>query len=122
MVEECASAPGVILASTSAQCTNIGWALGTQTPVANTVARWEPSHPPGVCVCCRFGRKLVLTWSYLQMAVWGTAAAFAPTFPVYCLFRFLVAFAIAGVMMNTSTLRRSPYPGAMQGGSHRLLG
>ncbi|KAM5225362.1 solute carrier family 22 member 12 isoform 2-T2 [Hipposideros larvatus] len=57
-----------------------------------------------MCVCSRFGRKLVLTWSYLQMAVWGTAAAFAPTFPVYCLFRFLVAFAIAGVMMNTSTL------------------
>ncbi|XP_073869425.1 solute carrier family 22 member 12 isoform X10 [Macaca fascicularis] len=43
----------------------------------------------------RFGRRLVLTWSYLQMAVMGTAAAFAPTFPVYCLFRFLLAFAVA---------------------------
>uniref|UniRef100_A0A0D9R4G0 Solute carrier family 22 member 12 n=1 Tax=Chlorocebus sabaeus TaxID=60711 RepID=A0A0D9R4G0_CHLSB len=52
----------------------------------------------------RFGRRLVLTWSYLQMAVMGTAAAFAPTFPVYCLFRFLLAFAVAGVMMNTGTL------------------
>ncbi|KAK1335510.1 hypothetical protein QTO34_003296 [Cnephaeus nilssonii] len=52
----------------------------------------------------RFGRKLVLTWSYLQMAVWGTATAFAPTFPLYCLFRFLGALAIAGVMMNTATL------------------
>ncbi|XP_063549302.1 solute carrier family 22 member 12 isoform X5 [Gorilla gorilla gorilla] len=55
----------------------------------------------------RFGRRLVLTWSYLQMAVMGTAAAFAPAFPVYCLFRFLLAFAVAGVMMNTGTLRRS---------------
>nr|XP_014969208.2 solute carrier family 22 member 12 isoform X1 [Macaca mulatta] len=55
----------------------------------------------------RFGRRLVLTWSYLQMAVMGTAAAFAPTFPVYCLFRFLLAFAVAGVMMNTGTLCRS---------------
>ncbi|XP_011897245.1 PREDICTED: solute carrier family 22 member 12 isoform X1 [Cercocebus atys] len=54
----------------------------------------------------RFGRRLVLTWSYLQMAVMGTAAAFAPTFPVYCLFRFLLAFAVAGVMMNTGTLCR----------------
>lgn len=59
-------------------------------------------------MCCRFGRKLVLTWGYLQMSVWGTATAFAPTFPVYCLFRFLVGLAIAGVMMNTSTLCRSP--------------
>uniref|UniRef100_A0A8C3WZQ4 Solute carrier family 22 member 12 n=1 Tax=Catagonus wagneri TaxID=51154 RepID=A0A8C3WZQ4_9CETA len=62
----------------------------------------------GAAVCGqasdRFGRRRVLTWSYLQMAVSGTAAAFAPTFPVYCLFRFLVAFAAAGVLMNTSTL------------------
>ncbi|XP_020938533.1 solute carrier family 22 member 12 isoform X2 [Sus scrofa] len=62
----------------------------------------------GAAVCGqasdRFGRRLVLTWSYLQMAASGTAAAFAPTFPVYCLFRFLVAFATAGVMMNTITL------------------
>lgn len=56
----------------------------------------------------RFGRRLVLTWSYLQMAVWGTATAFAPTFALYCLFRFLGALAIAGVMMNTATLRRCP--------------
>ncbi|XP_049745880.1 solute carrier family 22 member 12-like isoform X1 [Elephas maximus indicus] len=52
----------------------------------------------------RFGRRLVLTWSYLQLATVGTATAFAPTFPVYCLLRFLVAFAVAGVMMNTATL------------------
>ncbi|KAB1251754.1 Solute carrier family 22 member 12 [Camelus dromedarius] len=57
-----------------------------------------------VCMCCRFGRRLVLTWSYLQVAVSGTAAAFAPTFPMYCLFRFLVAFVVLGVMMNTGTL------------------
>ncbi|XP_077718363.1 solute carrier family 22 member 12 isoform X4 [Canis aureus] len=60
-----------------------------------------PSPPPS---WPRFGRRLVLTWNYLQMAMSGTAAAFAPTFPVYCLFRFLVAFAVAGVMMNTGTL------------------
>lgn len=53
----------------------------------------------------------MLTWSYLQMAVWGTATAFAPTFALYCLFRFLGALAIAGVMMNTATLRRCPRPG-----------
>ncbi|XP_007943001.1 solute carrier family 22 member 12 [Orycteropus afer afer] len=52
----------------------------------------------------RFGRRLVLTWSYLQIATAGTTAAFAPTFPVYCVLRFLVAFAIAAVIMNTATL------------------
>ncbi|XP_045039346.1 solute carrier family 22 member 12 isoform X2 [Desmodus rotundus] len=52
----------------------------------------------------RFGRRLVLTWSYFDVAVWGTATAFAPTFPVYCLFRFLVAVGSAGVMMNTAVL------------------
>lgn len=103
-------APSVTLASTSAQQTE-GAAV-----VQNPVAHSGPGHPPGVY--CRFGRKLVLTWSYLQLAVWGTVTAFAPTFPVYCLFRFLAAFAIAGIMMNTSTLRRCPCPGARQG---RLL-
>ncbi|XP_053418166.1 solute carrier family 22 member 12 isoform X2 [Nycticebus coucang] len=62
----------------------------------------------GAAVCGpasdRFGRRLVLTWSYLQTAVSGTATAFAPTFPVYCLLRFLLACALVGVMMNTSTL------------------
>ncbi|XP_040826726.1 solute carrier family 22 member 12 [Ochotona curzoniae] len=52
----------------------------------------------------RFGRRLVLTWSYLQMAVAGTAVAFAPSFPLYCLFRFLSALSVSGIMMNTGTL------------------
>ncbi|XP_058435511.1 solute carrier family 22 member 12 isoform X2 [Marmota monax] len=62
----------------------------------------------GAAVCGhvsdRFGRKRVLTWNYLQTAVSGTVAAFAPTFPLYCLFRFLVAFAVAGIMMNSGSL------------------
>ncbi|KAM8815098.1 solute carrier family 22 member 12 isoform 1-T1 [Rhynchonycteris naso] len=52
----------------------------------------------------RFGRRLVLTWSYLQIAVSGTATAFAPNLPTYCLFRFLVGMTIAGISMSTSTL------------------
>ncbi|XP_073904766.1 solute carrier family 22 member 12 isoform X1 [Castor canadensis] len=62
----------------------------------------------GAAVCGhasdRFGRRMVLTWSYLQAAVSGTVAAFVPAFPLYCLFRFLAAFAVAGVMMNTNSL------------------
>lgn len=56
----------------------------------------------------RFGRRRVLTWSYLLVSVSGITAAFMPTFPLYCLFRFLVASAVAGVMMNTATLCMSP--------------
>uniref|UniRef100_A0A8C6IG12 Solute carrier family 22 (organic anion/cation transporter), member 12 n=1 Tax=Mus spicilegus TaxID=10103 RepID=A0A8C6IG12_MUSSI len=62
----------------------------------------------GAAVCGhasdRFGRRRVLTWSYLLVSVSGTAAAFIPTFPLYCLFRFLLASAVAGVMMNTASL------------------
>ncbi|XP_077915261.1 solute carrier family 22 member 12 isoform X1 [Halichoerus grypus] len=102
-----------------------GWVYDYSTFTSTIVAKWDlvcDSHAlkpmaqsiylsgilVGAAVCGhisdRFGRRLVLTWNYLQMAVSGTAAAFAPTFPVYCLFRFLAAFGVAGVMMNTGTL------------------
>ena len=64
----------------------------------------------------------MLTWSYFDVAVWGTATAFAPTFPVYCLFRFLVAVGSAGVMMNTAVLCRSPCPGAKEGRLRKAQG
>ncbi|XP_038941497.1 solute carrier family 22 member 12 isoform X1 [Rattus norvegicus] len=66
----------------------------------------------GAAVCGhasdRFGRRRVLTWSYLLVSVSGTIAALMPTFPLYCLFRFLVASAVAGVMMNTASLCMFP--------------
>ncbi|XP_074132498.1 solute carrier family 22 member 12 [Sminthopsis crassicaudata] len=52
----------------------------------------------------RFGRRLVLSCCYLQLAISGTCAAFAPNFSLYCSFRFLSAFAVAGILMNTGTL------------------
>ncbi|NXO81092.1 S226A protein, partial [Sitta europaea] len=52
----------------------------------------------------RFGRRLVLTWCYLQMAAMGTCSSFAPTFAVYCLFRFLTGMAFSGIVLNSVSL------------------
>uniref|UniRef100_A0A2K6THX5 Solute carrier family 22 member 25 n=1 Tax=Saimiri boliviensis boliviensis TaxID=39432 RepID=A0A2K6THX5_SAIBB len=52
----------------------------------------------------RFGRKLVLRWCYLQLAIVGTCAAFAPTILVYCSLRFLAGTATIGIFTNTILL------------------
>ncbi|NXY62916.1 S226A protein, partial [Callaeas wilsoni] len=52
----------------------------------------------------RFGRRSVLTWCYLQMAAMGTCSSFAPTFTVYCLFRFLTGVAYSGIVLNSLSL------------------
>ncbi|KAJ7307416.1 hypothetical protein JRQ81_009433 [Phrynocephalus forsythii] len=52
----------------------------------------------------RVGRKAVLSWSYLQMAVSGVCTAFSPSFTAYCVFRFLVGMALSGVFLNCNSL------------------
>ncbi|XP_034632513.1 solute carrier family 22 member 6-A-like isoform X1 [Trachemys scripta elegans] len=52
----------------------------------------------------RFGRKALLSWSYLQMAVSGTCTAFSPNFTAYCIFRFLVGMALSGIILNCMSL------------------
>ncbi|XP_066466529.1 solute carrier family 22 member 6-A-like [Tiliqua scincoides] len=48
----------------------------------------------------RFGRRLILIWCYLQLAVTGTATAFAPSFGVYCALRFLTGMSFSGIVIN----------------------
>lgn len=52
----------------------------------------------------RFGRKALLIWSYLQMAVAGSCAAFSPSFTAYCAFRFLTGMALSGIGLNCMSL------------------
>nr|XP_056708558.1 solute carrier family 22 member 6-B-like [Euleptes europaea] len=52
----------------------------------------------------KFGRKALLVWSCLQMAVSGSCAAFSPSFTAYCIFRFLSGMAVSGVGLNCVSL------------------
>ncbi|XP_066216265.1 organic anion transporter 3 [Saccopteryx leptura] len=52
----------------------------------------------------RFGRKPILSCSYLLLAASGSSAAFSPSFPVYTALRFLSGFSIAGITLSTVIL------------------
>lgn len=52
----------------------------------------------------RFGRKPMLSWCCLQVAVASTGTVFSPSFLVYCGLRFLSAFGLAGIILTLSTL------------------
>uniref|UniRef100_A0A5F8H335 Solute carrier family 22 member 8 n=1 Tax=Monodelphis domestica TaxID=13616 RepID=A0A5F8H335_MONDO len=52
----------------------------------------------------RFGRKALLSWSYLQLGVTGTATAFSPNYSTYCALRFLVGMAVSGIILNCMSL------------------
>uniref|UniRef100_A0A4X2K8K9 Solute carrier family 22 member 12 n=1 Tax=Vombatus ursinus TaxID=29139 RepID=A0A4X2K8K9_VOMUR len=52
----------------------------------------------------KFGRRLVLSCCYLQLAITGTCSAVVPNFFLYCCLRFLSAFAVAGITMNAGIL------------------
>ncbi|XP_017514652.3 solute carrier family 22 member 11 isoform X1 [Manis javanica] len=52
----------------------------------------------------RFGRKLMLTWCILQVALAGTSTVSAPNFLVYCGLRFLSAVGMAGITMASAIL------------------
>ncbi|KAG3284828.1 solute carrier family 22 member 9-like [Ictidomys tridecemlineatus] len=52
----------------------------------------------------RFGRRLLLTWCLLQLAIADTCAAFAPTFVVYCPLRFLAGISTTTIVANAILL------------------
>ncbi|XP_034367734.1 solute carrier family 22 member 6 [Arvicanthis niloticus] len=52
----------------------------------------------------RLGRRKVLILNYLQTAVSGTCAAYAPNYTVYCVFRLLSGMSLASIAINCMTL------------------
>uniref|UniRef100_A0A8D0VKA1 Major facilitator superfamily (MFS) profile domain-containing protein n=1 Tax=Sus scrofa TaxID=9823 RepID=A0A8D0VKA1_PIG len=52
----------------------------------------------------RFGRKLILSWCLLQLALADTCAVIAPNFPIYCLLRFLAGLPAATILVNSNML------------------
>ncbi|XP_004076416.1 solute carrier family 22 member 6 isoform X1 [Oryzias latipes] len=52
----------------------------------------------------RYGRRILLLISNMLMAVAGTCAAFSPSFPLFCLFRFGCGMALSGLGLNTFSL------------------
>ncbi|VCX40022.1 unnamed protein product [Gulo gulo] len=52
----------------------------------------------------RFGRKPILTCSYLLLAASGSGAAFSPNLTIYTVFRFLSGWSISGIVLSTTIL------------------
>ncbi|XP_074861397.1 solute carrier family 22 member 6-A-like isoform X2 [Carettochelys insculpta] len=52
----------------------------------------------------RFGRKALLIWSLLQLAVMGTCTAFSSSYISYCVFRFLTGMALSGIALSITCL------------------
>ncbi|XP_011897385.1 PREDICTED: solute carrier family 22 member 8 isoform X3 [Cercocebus atys] len=70
----------------------------------------------------RFGRRPILTCSYLLLAASGSGAAFSPTFPVYMVFRFLCGCGISGITLSTVILNVEWVPTRMRAIMSTALG
>nr|XP_012309888.1 solute carrier family 22 member 8 [Aotus nancymaae]XP_012309889.1 solute carrier family 22 member 8 [Aotus nancymaae] len=70
----------------------------------------------------RFGRRPILTCSYLLLAASGSSAAFSPSFPSYVIFRFLCGCGISGITLSTVILNVEWVPTRMRAIMSTALG
>lgn len=86
----------------------VSQALPSSNSTPTYTLAWAWSAPPGSFPPRhRLGRKPMLSWCCLQVAVAGAGATFAPNFLIYCSLRFLSAFGHAGIIIVLSTLSES---------------
>ncbi|XP_077596615.1 solute carrier family 22 member 6 [Stigmatopora nigra] len=74
------------------------------------------------CLADKFGRRILLIVSHLLMAVAGTCAAFATSFPIFCLCRFACGMALSGLGLNTFSLIVEWIPTRVRTGVGTLTG
>ncbi|XP_074528252.1 solute carrier family 22 member 6 [Halichoeres trimaculatus] len=103
-----------------------GWTFDDSEFLATTVSEWElvcsmrslkqmiqTIYMGGVLTGAiiygglsdRYGRKSVLIWSYLKLAVLGCSSALSPSYTAYCVFRFLSGMAVSGIILNGVSLK-----------------
>ncbi|XP_063084353.1 solute carrier family 22 member 6 isoform X2 [Cavia porcellus] len=70
----------------------------------------------------RLGRRKVLILNYLQTALSGTCAAYAPNFPLYCTFRLLSGMSLASIAINSMTINVEWMPIHMRAYVGTLIG
>ncbi|KAM9788651.1 solute carrier family 22 member 6-A [Neosynchiropus ocellatus] len=108
-----------------------GWTFDRSEFVATTVSEWDlvcglrplkqmiqTIYMGGVLAGAiiygglsdRFGRRSILIWSYLHMAVVGTISAFAPSYTSYSAMRFLTGMAVSGIILNGVSLKMEWIP------------
>ncbi|KAM5185444.1 organic anion transporter 3 [Callospermophilus lateralis] len=70
----------------------------------------------------RFGRKPILTCSYLLLAASGSGTAFSPSLSFYIVFRFLTGFSMSGIVLSTVILNVEWVPTWMRAISSTAFG
>lgn len=68
-----------------------------------TMRQFHRINPP-IPLGFRFGRRIPLILSYLQIAITGTSTAFSPSFSSYCVFRFMAGMTFSGIVLNSFSL------------------
>ncbi|XP_075043564.1 solute carrier family 22 member 6-B-like [Mixophyes fleayi] len=110
-----------LLSNDTEPCTQGNWTYDLSIYTSTIISEWDlvcerewmkelaqSAYMAGVLVGAivygaladRLGRRAVLLFCLLQVALMGTGAAFSPNFSLYCTFRFLNGMGISGFLIN----------------------
>uniref|UniRef100_A0A8C5FRD4 Organic anion transporter X n=1 Tax=Gadus morhua TaxID=8049 RepID=A0A8C5FRD4_GADMO len=49
--------------------------------------------------------EVILSWSYLQLAILGSCTALSPSYAIFCTLRFLSGMSVSGIILNSVSLK-----------------